>query len=75
MLKLSPKPCVEHAKSNSSRYPDPDMFLHSSDLSPLCPPLPIIFISNTMSTNELDLWTRFFLTADHNSLLNCSGNF
>ena len=29
MLKPSPKLCIEHAKSNSSRYPDPYMFPYS----------------------------------------------
>ena len=44
MLKPSPKTCVEHTKSDLSHYPDPDVFLHSSDLSPLCPPLLVILI-------------------------------
>ena len=37
MLKPSPKLCIEHDKSNSSCYPDPNMFPYSLTSVPYVP--------------------------------------
>ena len=47
MLKPSPKLCIEHTKSDSSHYPDPNVFPYSLTSVSYVPFLLILFIFNT----------------------------